>query len=404
MERNKNPYDMLSFIGIDLIKREYTAGGLSRNVIILIDDAQTAFNDDLNKTFWTNLLKDIFLPHNIRFVITSTYLLGGTESPAEFSNQARIYPEEMLLNPTQSFDFLVKFLEFPFMNFHSLVELIIEDCGGNIGALSKFVYDGVDTDQSLKDYFISPTLTEAMDRLFGSATVLSLEEPIMIDLLYGEVMATHTALIEESTELKQYIKCGLLSRKDTGETKFSNAMSRRYFIHKTYPQTAITDPSNVFELVINCIRKMSARALTNSVVEGFPKEAVFQHLMITAMTANLTALTCVYPENSRIIGSNSAINGESDFFINGRKRWGIELLIQGRKLKEHRERFLENGKYVNLGCLQHAVVDFRGNVSGAPKKLVEKDNVITVYFKIDDFGSATCLLPDGKTIDIELSL
>ena len=408
MERNKNPYDMLKHFGIDLITNQYSQELLRSDVIILIDDAQTAFNDELNNTFWPNLMKEFTLPHNIRFIITSTYLIGG---PAEFSSQARIKPEDMLLTPSQSFEFLVNYLRFPFSHYPSLVELIIEDCGGNIGALAiihdrykaKFVFDETITEQFLKDYFISPTLTEAMDRLFGSATVLSLQEPVMIDLLYGEVMATHTAFIENNIELKRYIKCGLLSRKDDGETKFSSAMSRRYFIHKTYPQTATTNPSSAIELVINSIRKISSNTLINSIVSGFPKEAIFQHLMMTAMTNNLTALTCVYPENSRIIGSNNKIKGELDFFINGELRWGVELLIQGRKLKEHRERFLGNGKYVDLGCLQHVVVDFRGNINGFPQKLVEKDNIVTVYFKMDDYRSATCLLPDGTILNVDLS-
>jgi hypothetical protein len=138
-------------------------------------------------------------------------------------------------------------------------------------------------------------------------------------------------------------------------------------------------------------------------VSGFPKEAVFQHLMMTGMTANLTAQTHVYPENCIVIDTGDKIPGEVDFFINGDLKWGIELLIQGRKLKEHRERFIGNGKYVNLECLEYVVVDFRGNVAGAPKKIVEKDNVITVYFKLDDYGSATCLLPNGSLHNIELS-
>jgi hypothetical protein len=223
----------------------------------------------------------------------------------------------------------------------------------------------------------------------------------VIDLLYGEDV--NLPDIADNTELKSYIKCGLLSGEQTGKTKFTNALSRRYFIHRMYPQTAVSNPVNGVELVIKSIRNISATTLGNSVVSGFPKEAVFQHLMMTGMIANLTARTFVYPENSIVIDTVNKIQGELDFFINGDLRWGIEFLIQGRKLKEHRERFIGSGKYVNLGCREYVVVDFRGNVAGAPKNIVEKDNVITVYFKLDDYGSATCLLPDGTSHKIELS-
>jgi hypothetical protein len=55
----------------------------------------------------------------------------------------------------------------------------------------------------------------------------------------------------DNAELKRYIQCGLLSREEVGgKTTFTNAMSRRYFIHKMYPQTAISNPVEAVELVI----------------------------------------------------------------------------------------------------------------------------------------------------------
>ena len=179
-------------------------------------------------------------------------------------------------------------------------------------------------------------------------------------------------------------------------------MSRRYFIRKTYPHRALNDPTNIIELVIESIRKISANTLRNATVNNhFPKEAVFQHLMMTGLTANLKAATNIYPENLSVIGSDKKIKGELDFFINGHLRWGIELLVLGRKLKEHRERFIKEGKYVGLECREYVVIDFTNN---ALKSLAPRDNVITVFFNSNDYSKATCLLfHDESTQEVTLS-
>ncbi len=391
LKKDQNPYETLQLAGIGDMANQVSWNG---DAVIMIDDAQNAFSPELNSSFWSNLLKDISLPRSIRFIVATTYLIGGQDSPAEFANLPRIAPDEMLLDAVGSFDFFVNFLKFPFSCFESLVELIIEDCGGSIGALSIvehqyktgfYASNTPPNEQKLIDYFISPQLALSMVRLFGSETVLSTELPVMIDLLYNEYV--NIPDVASNVELKQYIKCGLLSRVETGKTKFTNAMSRRYFIHKMYPQTATSNPRDAVELVISSIGKMSATTLRQSVVEGlFPSETGFQHLMMGAMMHNLTAEANVYPENSIVIGTENRMKGRLDFFINGDLRWGIELLIKGRKLQDHRERFIGNGKYVDLGCREHVVVDFRGQVAGATTNIIAvQDDLITVNYLVKLF-------------------
>jgi hypothetical protein len=152
-----------------------------------------------------------------------------------------------------------------------------------------------------------------------------------------------------------------------------------------YPYRATANPDNVVDLVVNSIVQISANSLKNFIgSSSFPKESILQHLMMAGITANLTSKTTVYSENSHIIGTNDKIIGALDFFISGNLRWGVELMVQGRKLKEHRERFIGEGKYVALACSQYIVVDFRANDDGFPRHHVENDCVITVFFNIDD--------------------
>ena len=411
MKKGQSPHEKLKAIGIDFENSSYSKEMSEGEVLIMIDDAQNSFSEELNKSFWESLLKTLTIRSNIRFLIASTYLIGGQDSPAEFITLPRISSEEMLLNPIISRDYLVHYLRFPYASNEPLVDLIIEDCGGNIGALaiihdrfkSKFTHQDP-SDRILVDYFMSSELTESMDRLFGSETIMTLNAPYMVDLLYGRAVSIHLSLIANDADFKCYIKCGLLTRESsTGNTNFTSAMSRRYFIRKTYPHRALNDPTNIIELVIESIRKISANTLRNATVgNNFPKEAVFQHLMMTGLTANLKAETNIYPENSCIIGSDTKIKGELDFFINGKLRWGIELLILGRKIKEHRKRFIGDDKYVGLECNEYVVIDFTTN---APEYLpvVPGDNVITVSFNSNDYSKAKCLFLDGSQRYVELS-
>jgi hypothetical protein len=155
-----------------------------------------------------------------------------------------------------------------------------------------------------------------------------------------------------------------------------------------YPYRATANPDNV----VYSIGQISANSLKNFIgSSSFPKESVLQHLMMAGITANLTSKTNVYPENSHIIVLMTRLEGHWIFFVSGNLRWGVELMVQGRKMKEHRERLIGEGKYVALACSQYIVVDFRANDDGFPRHYVENDCVITVFLSIDDYESATIL-------------
>jgi hypothetical protein len=413
LQIGQNPYELLRcYGGIDFRTGRIEEQLKTSPTCIMLDDAQNAFGEEYSG-FWNTLLKQVNLPGVIRFVIASTYLIGGKESPVEFADFPRISPAQMLLSPMQSQSYLVDFLQFEFRHFTSLVELIVEDCGGNIGALTivdnyyKTEFYGRHPDipqQELLDAFISSKIHGQMKRLFGSESRFEmLNRSLMIDLLYGGSTYIVDNEFVGDNELKRYVKCGILSREENGLTKFSNAMSRRYFIYQNYPGTSLENPENVVDLVLVAISKMSARELTQSIVNEFPKEAIFQHLMMSTVTSSLTATTHVYPENSHVIGTDNKISGRLDFFINSSLRWGIELLIKGNRLKEHRERFVGGGKYVDLLCHQYIIVDFRELAVGGQVEPVVKKNVITVYFQKGNYERAQCLLPDGNLRAISLS-
>eukprot|EP01035_Chromulina_nebulosa_P038211 gene38211-51613_t len=82
------------------------------------------------------------------------------------------------------------------------------------------------------------------------------------------------------------------------------------------------------------------------------------------LTKNTRPTTQVLPQLSKVLpvlpgGVTTKIDGRIDFFVNGDLRWGIELLVKGKRRKAHRERFTAGGKYADLNCNAFIVVDLR---------------------------------------------
>ena len=120
------------------------------------------------------------------------------------------------------------------------------------------------------------------------------------------------------------------------------------------------------------------------------------------MTQCTTGGTYICPELSRYFpntngsdnshfssnsNTNTLINGEIDFYLNGKLRWGIELLVQGKGITEHLSRFDEEGKYNDLKVLDYRVVDFRVNSTGDATNVIPNDKCITVFFKSGEYSS-----------------
>lgn len=105
-------------------------------------------------------------------------------------------------------------------------------------------------------------------------------------------------------------------------------------------------------------------------MNGFPKEAVFQHLFMEGLARFASPECYICPELSRIFPNDTqpgeliytvyklkiiafysnnvstciegAIDGEIDLYLNGSLRWGIELSVNGIGIGEHMARVSES--------------------------------------------------------------
>jgi len=90
-----------------------------------------------------------------------------------------------------------------------------------------------------------------------------------------------------------------------------------------------------------------------------PTEAQYQNEFYRALHDITEGNVCISPEYAAQTDSRP---GRIDFFIRS-KNWGIELTCDGRKLKEHAERFGGDGAYgqwyTGGGMTDHILVDCR---------------------------------------------
>lgn len=97
-------------------------------------------------------------------------------------------------------------------------------------------------------------------------------------------------------------------------------------------------------------------------------ESVWQMEFYRAATSALSVTSHISPSVGHLFGST----GQLDFYVNGNKRWLIEItrtplfpsnlsnIGEGSLLQEHSLRFQPpNGRYCNIPCVKSVVLDFR---------------------------------------------
>ena len=162
--------------------------------------------------------------------------------------------------------------------------------------------------------------------------------------LLDAVLAKSPAIQEGDSALSPLIRAGNLDSYGI----FSGVASQWYYNRRCFPSRAEVTPESLDALVIQAVRRMSAKRLRDTLENGFPKEATFQHLFNETMSTLLPLTNYIMPEMSTFAfdPSGKLVSGELDFYINGDLQWCLEILRLGDKIGEHLSRFdYEEGKY-----------------------------------------------------------
>ena len=219
-------FQSLANIGIDLLSNKWS-DSYDDSTIVILDDAQLRYAEG---NFWKTLIKDlpVMYPNRVsrvRFIIICTYLLSNAYnvSPVEFQSLSRIENEDLILTRDDSIKLLTsKEIGLPFAlhNYSNLLELMVNECAGHIGALrisvdylaEQLKLSPTASERAAVDWFFRMELLRRMERCFGglgSMDCIPSEEvdTILIQLLAGQVCSCVSKFPSGIIHLQ---KCGVL--------------------------------------------------------------------------------------------------------------------------------------------------------------------------------------------------
>jgi hypothetical protein len=126
---------------VDVVNKNYVSKDFEDNVIVMLDDAQSIYDQ---KQFWNKFLKlqdFLFKMNNIRFIISETKNTPLERSPAEFIHLRSLNRTDFLLAQDESRDLLTseRIGLCKCLQIEDIINSIIEQAGGIIGSLRVIV-------------------------------------------------------------------------------------------------------------------------------------------------------------------------------------------------------------------------------------------------------------------------
>ena len=406
-------------IGYDAIQAQFRDKGIThdfdaleqvRNTWLLLDDAQSVYEP---KYFplWEFLVKDIAsagISSNLKVIIAATYDLRTPGSPVQFRDlphisaaateeEARhlfhIYASAWGWDQWDQFqDNLVSLSELTSSHYHLGVVIaglrLLDELRKMPGQ------QGLDEAKALS-CLRSETFIYRLDRCFEILDNASDEarDRILECLLSGSFSD-----VGDDAMLSTFVRAGILDTRG----QFSNLAAQWYYNRRCFPSRSLTTPDCLDDLVISAVKSLSAKRLRDTLVDGFPKEATFQHLFNEALSVHLPLRCFVIPEfNTFATNADGELEtGELDFYINGELQWCLELLRLGDKIGEHVSRFDEyHGKYREINSKSHLVADCRGPKRG--RSVQRSESRCTLLFAAD-FKTCQCSMRLQPDIQIAL--
>lgn len=418
-DKGDSPFQRLDWILDKNGKFSVEGSGTDNQVVLLIDDAHSCYpsnegntGGDSKAAFWDMLLKSKSLS-KLKVIIAATHTWSAFDELLEDGSQSlsktnRVHFPDLLLRPEQAiglFDNDVR------IGFPVLINTIIKDCGGHIGALM------VARDEVIKETrgkAIRPPEEELLcgylRNLKGYARCFSDTDLESVrDELQRCICGVNPVPIEA---VKVMFRSGLITADNFIPVNFTSSIAKRYLYHSLFTNRATSDPSSLVELVVEALSSLSSTLLGQSTPSHriFPKEMVFQHLFMNALCMHTTADTYICPDLQSIIPEQSSAStsptapslpssngvGEIDFLVDGQFRWGIKLLVNGGGLTDQMLQYEPSPKYELLKCQDYCIVDFRHTSNGVPSLVTSHEKRVVVFFKLGDYRKCTAVFGNPK--------
>jgi hypothetical protein len=394
---------------------------------ILIDEAHKLYGEEFNP-FWESLIKtrhELFPDCQIRCLIASTYDMHTPGvSPVFFDNKPHLNASNLAISEDEAnnlFDNLKERLEI-YEPFHRFKSCLYAVSNGHIGVYvqgyktlqTRFEmppkYQPITEDQVI-NILHSKMFVDKLGRNFGSVNSIPDEQIRIITeaIVIGANQEVSLLPVEErysidikQASLVQLRRAGIL----TSGAEFTCLAASWYYhslLFPSRPHPAADDPKSLDDLVLRAVSELSAQLLKTACDKGnFPLEASFQHLFYGALCSVLKTNVTVLPElNTYRYLPGGKEGGFLDFYINGEKKWAMEFLRLGDRMKQHVERFHpKRGKYRGVQPKEYLVIDCRGPKEGK-HKIIEDEHICTLYFAID-FQTCVCKMRLNPEITVKM--
>jgi hypothetical protein len=155
------------------------------------------------------------------------------------------------------------------------------------------------------------------------------------------------------------------------------------------------DFSTLDQFMFEFLRGLSPAILhftkTLSISQKHLLERFWQMEFYRIATALLPATNYVSADVGRVFGSDCAV----DFYVNDKKKWLVEFLIEGDKLASHVSRFAPGGSYSTFPYNEYVIVDFRMEI-GPPKKCTIADHDKVWFVMVSSDRSRATIIRKGR--------
>ncbi|CAG8723858.1 14412_t:CDS:2 [Gigaspora margarita] len=231
------------------------------------------------------------------------------------------------------------------------------------------------------------------------------EKSIVDKVLFKKSLEVHiTSIPHNSRIIKTNVLVDIGKKENRSILNFPAPLLRATYLQDRFGYVVrSTSPPKAFEDFIKSVfAKMNPKLLQNSKGKGKDGRLFERVWQMEFYRASLQVLPDdIYP--SVDVGKVFRSKGYVDFYINDQRNWAIELLRDGIKLNEHRERFHEAGVYSPI--LKHtkrwAIIDIRNSKMKAPEP--EKRELNDIYVLCSEtFESVQLLYPNGTKEDVRL--
>jgi len=119
-----------------------------------------------------------------------------------------------------------------------------------------------------------------------------------------------------------------------------------------------TEPFSLDEFLLQCLQRLKSSYLKKCLGVGVDDkllERSWQMEFYRIATSLLPSSCFISPD----VGNTFGTTGDADFYINDKKKWVIELIREGDRLKDHWNKFQPEGLYNKIKYTAAIMLDFR---------------------------------------------